>query len=328
MKCAGTLTACCTASNQLVLDGRAYPAPFDINFHLLLNLAVGGNLPGDPDATTVFPQTFEIDYVRVYQAPPDGVPGLETVFDDMEHGNPFGSGWFAFGGTQGGGDIAASSDFPPTDGGSALAAANYTVTSGGGFIGGFGRTTDQPGRCHRFFVLDQPGRQPVLHHSGQPAGRRQRQRRYRCGRRRVQSNCVVSPTGPCAISGGGWQRVSIPLANFFDDNSFLGGGNGTLDADNPGELINIVFALIGTENGPISFRTDYWSFNGPLDADADGVFDSVDNCLTVANADQRDTDGDGYGNVCDADLTGDCIVNVSDLGALRLFFFSATPMRI
>jgi beta-glucanase (GH16 family) len=43
-----------------------YPAPFDQRFHLLLNVAVGGNWPGNPDSTTVFPQTMKIDYVRVY----------------------------------------------------------------------------------------------------------------------------------------------------------------------------------------------------------------------------------------------------------------------
>ncbi len=52
--------------------GGPFPAPFDVNFHLLLNLAVGGNFPGNPDGSTVFPQNFVIDYVRVYQqAPPD-----------------------------------------------------------------------------------------------------------------------------------------------------------------------------------------------------------------------------------------------------------------
>ena len=44
-----------------------FPAPFDQKFHLLINLAVGGNWPGAPDATTEFPQLLEIDYVRVYQ---------------------------------------------------------------------------------------------------------------------------------------------------------------------------------------------------------------------------------------------------------------------
>lgn len=44
-----------------------YPAPFDQPFHLILNVAVGGNWPGSPDETTVFPQRMEVDYVRVYQ---------------------------------------------------------------------------------------------------------------------------------------------------------------------------------------------------------------------------------------------------------------------
>ena len=46
-----------------------FPAPFDQKFHIILNLAVGGNWPGSPDETTVFPQRMEVDYVRVYQRP-------------------------------------------------------------------------------------------------------------------------------------------------------------------------------------------------------------------------------------------------------------------
>lgn len=42
-------------------------APFDQEFHILLNLAVGGNWPGAPDAQTVFPAQMLVDYVRVYQ---------------------------------------------------------------------------------------------------------------------------------------------------------------------------------------------------------------------------------------------------------------------
>ena len=44
-----------------------YPAPFDQKFHLLLNVAVGGNWPGNPDLTTILPQEMVIDYVRVYE---------------------------------------------------------------------------------------------------------------------------------------------------------------------------------------------------------------------------------------------------------------------
>ena len=45
-----------------------YPAPFDVDFHLLVNLAVGGNFPGAPDASTQFPQEYVIDWIRVYQS--------------------------------------------------------------------------------------------------------------------------------------------------------------------------------------------------------------------------------------------------------------------
>lgn len=40
---------------------------FDHPFFMLLNVAVGGYWPGNPDATTVFPQRMYVDYVRVYQ---------------------------------------------------------------------------------------------------------------------------------------------------------------------------------------------------------------------------------------------------------------------
>ena len=40
---------------------------FDHPFFLLLNLAVGGDWPGSPDASTVFPRTMLVDYVRVYR---------------------------------------------------------------------------------------------------------------------------------------------------------------------------------------------------------------------------------------------------------------------
>lgn len=40
---------------------------FDHPFFMLLNVAVGGYWPGDPDASTVFPQKMYVDYVRVYR---------------------------------------------------------------------------------------------------------------------------------------------------------------------------------------------------------------------------------------------------------------------
>lgn len=59
---------------------------FQRSFHVLLNIAVGGRLPGVPDATTVFPQTMYVDYLRIYEldgfspeAPPVLVLEDETV---------------------------------------------------------------------------------------------------------------------------------------------------------------------------------------------------------------------------------------------------------
>lgn len=40
---------------------------YNHGFFILLNVAVGGYWPGNPDSTTVFPQTMLVDYVRVYQ---------------------------------------------------------------------------------------------------------------------------------------------------------------------------------------------------------------------------------------------------------------------
>jgi beta-glucanase (GH16 family) len=44
-----------------------YAYPFNNPFYVILNVAVGGDFDGNPDATTVFPQTMQVDYVRFYQ---------------------------------------------------------------------------------------------------------------------------------------------------------------------------------------------------------------------------------------------------------------------
>ena len=53
------------------LDGKwmaSHPTPADYTrpVHFLLNLAVGGSWPGSPDASTEFPTSFDIDYVRAW----------------------------------------------------------------------------------------------------------------------------------------------------------------------------------------------------------------------------------------------------------------------
>src|SRR5262249_4532789 len=56
------------------------------------------------------------------------------------------------------------------------------------------------------------------------------------------------------------------------------------------------------------------------DSDGDGIPDAQDNCIDVANASQRDTDGDGIGNNCDADFDQTCSVNFVDLGIMKTAF--------
>ncbi len=53
--------------NQWHSSASPYPAPFDQPFHLILNVAVGGNWAGPPSVSTPFPATMRVDYVKVYQ---------------------------------------------------------------------------------------------------------------------------------------------------------------------------------------------------------------------------------------------------------------------
>lgn len=61
------------------------------------------------------------------------------------------------------------------------------------------------------------------------------------------------------------------------------------------------------------------------DTDADGVVDSLDNCIDASNYDQEDIDNDGMGDVCDAcdnnvftngNLNGDINVDIFDVMAM------------
>lgn len=63
-----------------------------------------------------------------------------------------------------------------------------------------------------------------------------------------------------------------------------------------------------------------------FDSDADGVLDSLDNCTLVANADQRDTDFDGFGNICDPDLNNDGVIEYIDYLYLGSVFGTANPL--
>ncbi len=219
-------------------------------------------------------------------APSDGV---EVVFDDMEHGDPSGNDWFTFTGAGGGGINANNTDLPPADGGAFSLETGWGSGGTPGFYGGFGRTnpTDLSGTQYFNFWINPNADQDYTleinlqdDDNGDDAANPGDDDEF-------QFNCVVSSTGPCATSGGGWQLVSLPLADFFDDNSFFTGGNGVLDptpvaGGGNGQLINVVFAVIGNDTGggvstDVNFRTDYWNFTvEPPDTGGPGTGTIID----------------------------------------------------
>ncbi len=74
--------------DELVVgDGSA---PYDQNFHLILNLAVGGAWASGANNTgideSIFPQTLQVDFVRVYQCKLSGKigAGCETIGEKAE----------------------------------------------------------------------------------------------------------------------------------------------------------------------------------------------------------------------------------------------------
>jgi len=73
---------------SFAIDDSASLAPFREPFFLIFNIAVGGNWPGYPDASTEFPQRLVVDYVRVFRlsdggqvgtSPPPGGGAIETI---------------------------------------------------------------------------------------------------------------------------------------------------------------------------------------------------------------------------------------------------------
>ena len=146
-----------------------------------------------------------------------------------------------------------------------------------------------------------------------------------------------------------WQLIATGRSAFFarDDASFAGrrqvvygstGGQAPASLDGAimlvalravadgASVVTFDGALVGAGNPPR--RLDYLAqplylnAGGQPDSDADGIPDSIDNCIDNPNLDQRDSNADGFGNRCDPDLNNDGIVNVIDLGLFRSVFFT------
>lgn len=99
-------------------------------------------------------------------------------------------------------------------------------------------------------------------------------------------------------------------------------GSYDLKLSRPGYVPETLAGLVVTAGGTTNAGTTTLAV---IDTDADSIPDFDDNCTLHVNPDQRDTDGDGYGNRCDPDLDNDGFVNFVDLGLFKGVFFSSDP---
>ncbi|MBI2802930.1 MAG: hypothetical protein HYX63_22130 [Gammaproteobacteria bacterium] len=103
------------------------------------------------------------------------------------------------------------------------------------------------------------------------------------------------------------------LKNLYYSRDQLGSVRNVLAVSTGASLVKFDYDPFGNMNTPDTSLDQ-------LDSDNDTIIDRLDNCISVANPDQRDTDGDGYGNRCDADLDNSGFVNAADLALFRAAF--------
>lgn len=119
------------------------------------------------------------------------------------------------------------------------------------------------------------------------------------------------------------QHTAVGPGPDFDFNFFDGGLINAVD-------INTFEGLIREIDGRILEQARFRLVSvtpvvAASDEDGDEIADDTDNCTETVNADQIDTDADGFGNACDPDFNNDCMVNAQDLGTMKLNFFSTEP---
>jgi len=128
---------------------------------------------------------------------------------------------------------------------------------------------------------------------------------------------IDTPFGNIGIRGTWFATRPGALAG--QEEVFLSTGEITVTPDGTG--ITSVF------NGPVTvvFDANGVTSSPFVDGDGDGVADPVDNCATLANATQCDSDGDGFGNRCDGDLNNNGSTNAQDTGLFRAQLGQPSP---
>lgn len=109
---------------------------------------------------------------------------------------------------------------------------------------------------------------------------------------------------------------TVPIAT-IEVTLAVGPNDATLVAGVPGDILtaNDDFPQIVPDGG--SHEVVLMS-----EPDGDKIANDIDNCPCAYNPNQDDTDEDGFGNACDADLNNDGVVGLPDFGLFKIAFGS------
>lgn len=292
---------------------------FQLPFNLIVNMAVGGaftdafNL-GDPGSgvpvSMPFPAEMYVDYIRVYEwngkgdvhlGPPAAESESFGIFTDNTPTNgalePEVSGQiYVWEGT------LTEASIPPYEGDNAL---SWQTTGAGWF--GAGILSIQPLNLFEFGDGDLKFRIKI------PANVT-----FKIGIIDTWGNqswleFPAFQTTYGLVRDGEWGQATIPVSEIRGSAMDL-------------RMLTYPFAILEEQGTSAEFALDDIYYDGGtvlIDTDQDGVADAADNCTQLANANQRDTDSDGIGNLCDPDVAvpNDCAVNFSDLNLYKANFF-------
>ena len=108
----------------------------------------------------------------------------------------------------------------------------------------------------------------------------------------MDSNSYFFVKGPPVVNNEG-------IDYYIDDFSLVNQGTNEIDFNTIGDIVDIgAYEYIEVDVG---------------DKDGDGIIDSEDNCPETSNSDQKDSDNDNIGDVCDDDIDGDGVINSNDV---------------